>query len=38
MLIPSTPVLLSGTAVDGSSLMTGKELEVWEVEHVITQF
>lgn len=38
MLIPTTPVLLSGTAGDGSSLMTGKELEVWEVEHVITQF
>lgn len=38
MLIASTPVLLSGTAGDGSSLVTGKELEVWEVEHVISQF
>lgn len=38
MLIPSTPVLLSGTAGDGSSLVTGKELEVWEAEHVISQF
>lgn len=38
MLIPTTPVLLSATAGDGNSLMTGKELEVWEVKHVITQF
>lgn len=38
MLIPGTPVLSSGTAGDGSSLMTGKELEVWEVKHVIPQF
>lgn len=38
MLIPTTPVLLSDGAGDGGSLMTGKELQVWEVEHVITQF
>lgn len=30
--------LLFCTAGDGSSLMTDKELEVWEVEDVITQF
>lgn len=38
MFIPTAPVLLSGTAGDGSSLMTGKKLEMWEVKHMITQF
>lgn len=38
MFIPTTAVLLSGTAGDGSRLMTGKKLEMGEVKHMITQF